>query len=124
MASGLSLKSHGPDLNITLTLYFVPGVSTIILNGDAAAAHVDWSPGGIIDHRNVVDVVTQPVLGVSMELVVFTSTVSRLDEGAPALTWVLGKMLGLMTQDAAQGHRGQGGGVTEHLCTPGVGHVI
>ena len=33
----------------------------------------------------------------SMELVVFTSTVSRLDEGAPALTWVLGKMLGLMT---------------------------
>ena len=52
-------------MNITLTLYFVPGVSTIILNGDAAAAHVDWSPGGIIDHRNVVDVVTLPVLGVS-----------------------------------------------------------
>ena len=67
MASGLSLKSHGLDLNITLPLYLVPGVSPIILNGDAAAAHVDWSPGGIIDHGNVVDVgvVTQPVLGVS-----------------------------------------------------------
>ena len=61
----------------------------------------------------------------SMELVVFTSTVSRWGgEGALALTWVLGKMLGLRTQDAAQGHRGQGGGVTEHLRTPGVGHVI
>ena len=50
----------------SLTLYLVPGVSPVILNGDAAAAHIGvQGGGGIIDHGNVVDVVTQPVLSMS-----------------------------------------------------------